>query len=312
MKIRYWGVRGSIPVPGAATVRVGGNTPCVSVELADATLVILDGGTGLRGLGVHLMGEARFARGEGRATLLISHRHWDHIHGIPFFEPAYVAGNRFDLYAPAGGPRAAPLDDNVVAHSYAPDNFPVPYAVMKAAYRFHAVSAGEPFAVGCATVEPVRLNHPGHTLGYVLTEHLPGGPGESGRSVRLAYLIDTGPWEELLFDAGGGGDRPAAADGAILAAYRARVEAAIAGADLVIHDTFFDARGYDSRRSWGHSTPGHAIALCQAASVRRLHLFHYAPDLDDAAVAALEAEAQRASGVLEVTAAVEGMEVTLR
>ena len=306
MKIRYWGVRGSIPVPGPTTLRVGGNTPCVSVELADGTLLILDAGTGVRGLGVHLMQEERFARGSGCATILISHRHWDHIHGLPFFEPAYVAGNRFDLYAPGGASRSAPLDDNAVIHSYSPDNFPVPYERMREAYRFHVAHAGEPFQVGCATVLPVRLNHPGHTLGYAITE-VAGGPGAAARQTRVAYLTDTGPWEELLL----GGDGGEAAPSLTPADYRARVIAAIEGAELVIHDTFFDARGYDSRRSWGHATPAHAVALCHAASARRLHLFHYAPDLDDRAVAALEAEAQRSSGAVEVTAAVEGMETSL-
>lgn len=305
MKVRYWGVRGSIPVPGSSTVQVGGNTPCVSIELHDGSLVIVDGGTGLRNLGRHLLSQHAFASGNGSAALLISHRHWDHIHGIPFFEPAYVRGNRFEIYFPASATAGDPLEDNAVSVSYSPANFPVSYTDIKAAYRFHIAEENVEFRVGSATIRPVRLNHPGTVLGYVVSDNRGGDHG----AAKVAYLTDTGPWEgPLLGD--GMDDRNEPHDGRH-AAYRLQVASAIQGADLVIHDTFFENRGYAGRAHWGHSAPRHALSLCRSTHVRRLHLFHFAPDLDDDSVARMEAEARADAGPVEVAAAIEGLEIVL-
>src|SRR5881397_3584981 len=115
MRIRYWGVRGSIAVPGPGTVRTGGNTPCVSVRLSDDSLLILDGGTGLRNLGRHLLSRPEVAAGLARGTFLFTHRHWDHIQGLPFFEPAYVTGNLFNVYVAGSEGTGSPLDDNIVS-----------------------------------------------------------------------------------------------------------------------------------------------------------------------------------------------------
>ncbi|HKY33558.1 MAG TPA: MBL fold metallo-hydrolase [Candidatus Polarisedimenticolia bacterium] len=304
MKVRYWGVRGSIPVPGPSTLARGGNTPCVSIELSDGSLLVLDGGTGLRALGKHLMSRADMASGRGRATLLFTHRHWDHIQGLPFFEPAYVPGNRFDVHSPDWDDPATPLDDNVVSLQHNVVNFPVPYAQIRSAYRFYHTREEVPFEAGTARVHPVRMNHAGITLGYVITDL-------GGRGGKIAYLCDTAPWvAPLLGDRMPAGDQAAEADFA--AQGRARVAAAASGADLVIHDTFFDEEGYPKRPLWGHSAPSHAVALCRDAGARRLHLFHFAPDLDDNAVAAMESRARAAAHAgLDVAAAAEGMEVTL-
>src|SRR5687768_12120087 len=103
MEVTFWGVRGSIPSPGPSTVRYGGNTSCVSVKLDDGSLVILDCGTGARNLGLSLMA-GDFGQGRGRATMLLSHAHWDHIQGFPFFVPFYVGGNVFTVYGGANTP----------------------------------------------------------------------------------------------------------------------------------------------------------------------------------------------------------------
>jgi len=304
MKVRYWGVRGSIAVPGPDTVLTGGNTPCVSVELSDGTLLILDGGTGLRALGRALMSRQDFASGRGRASFLFTHRHWDHIQGIPFFEPAYVPGNLFDVCASDHDTAGAPFDDNVVSLQHNMVNFPVPYEQVRRAYQFHSVHEAVPFDLPPARVLPVRLNHAGVTLGYVITD--------TGSGSRLAYLCDTAPWAEVLLGAGMADEgRP----DAVGRRYRDRAVAAARDSDLVIYDTFFDEAGYQSRKTWGHSTPGHAIEFCRLASARRLHLFHFAPGLDDAAVESLAAgaaeEARTAAMGLEVSAAREGLELEL-
>jgi len=304
LKIRYWGVRGSIAVPGPDTVLTGGNTPCISLTLSDGALLILDGGTGLRALGRALMARPEFASGRGRATFLFTHRHWDHIQGVPFFEPAYVPGNQFDVCASDHVASGAPLLDNVVSLQHNMVNFPVPFDVVRRAYRFHGVHEGVPFDLPAARVLPVRLNHAGVTLGYVVTE--------TATNARLAYLCDTAPWDDVLL--GDGMDVEGRPD-AVGRRQRDLVVAAARDADLVIHDTFFDDAGYQSRKTWGHSTPHHALEFCRLASARRLHLFHFAPDLDDAAVARLAAEtaaeALASPGGIEVSAAREGMELTL-
>jgi phosphoribosyl 1,2-cyclic phosphodiesterase len=304
MKIRYWGVRGSIPVPGRNTVRTGGNTPCVSVELSDGSIIVLDAGTGIRNLGRELMLHPDFIGGRGRAALLISHRHWDHIQGLPFFEPAYVAGNVFEVHAPGVAAGHTALDDNVVALSYTPANFPVSYETMKQAYRFHTVRADVGFSVGAVTVQPITLNHPGQTFGYVLS--VGGGAGDGDAGVKMAYLSDTGPWDEVLGPHHGGRSERVRSS-----YYWSHVIPALAGADLVIHDTFFEVGRYEARADWGHSTPEHALRLCQDAGVQQLTLFHFAPDLEDDDVASMLRSARDAAGPIRVMAAVEGEEVVL-
>jgi len=303
MKVHYWGVRGSIPVPGAQTVRVGGNTPCVSVELQDGTLIVIDAGTGIRNLGRDLMTRDSFASGRGLVALLISHRHWDHIHGLPFFEPAYVAGNRVEVYAPAIGPGGpTPLEDNAVSLSYTPRNFPVSYEVMEKAYRFHTVATDTPFEIAAAAIRPITLNHPGTTFGYVITDR--SASGDDDALVKIAYLSDTSPWPEVLEPMS---DRKAKGTGESY--YWSYVIPALADADLVIHDTFFEEGRYETRADWGHSTPAHALRLCRDAGVRQLHLFHFAPDLEDLAVDAMARKTQAMAGSITVAAAMEGMEV---
>ena len=299
MRVRYWGVRGSIPVPGQATSRVGGNTPCVSVELDASPLLILDGGTGLRTLGRELMTRTPFRSGQGRAAILFSHRHWDHIQGIPFFEPAYVSGNVVDVYLPGVDRPSSPLDEDVIALQYNPANFPVPVEKVMSVYRLHTAREEEPLRLGKAQITPVRLNHAGRTVGYVIDED---------DRARLAYLSDTAPWEGPLLGEGMRDEGPA---DSVARRYRDRIVKAISGADLVIADTFFDKERYAGRESWGHSTPDHFLALCRDAGVRRMHLFHYAPDLDDERVAHLEADARAHSSGVEVTASTEGLEILL-
>lgn len=301
MKVRYWGVRGSIPMPGPTTVRHGGNTACVSVETADGSLLVLDGGTGLRSLGRALMTRPEFAAGRGTASLLFTHRHWDHIQGIPFFHPAYVEGNVFDLYAPSSDGSLAPPED-LISCQHNGVNFPVRYDAVRRAYRFHAVQENVPFETASTSVHPIRMNHPGVTFGYVITEVSSG--------VKLAYLCDTAPFEGPLLGLGMAAPADAGAAGRH---YRGRLVQATDRADLMIYDTFFDGEaGYLERSGWGHSAPTHAMAIALDAGARRLHLFHFAPDLDDDAVARMVNQARAAADSrLQVDASAEGMEVVL-
>ena len=265
MKITFWGVRGSIPVPGLKTARYGGNTPCIQVTLADGTLIIIDGGSGIRWLGREIMQSDDFAQGRGKGFMLFSHKHWDHIQGLLYFEPSYVPGNQFTVFSSMVG-------DVTLKESFAAQHglvyFPVPFEVIESAFHFQAVAPGDAFTISKARVEVVRLNHPGVTIGFVIKEQ--------GKS--FAYLCDTAPWQQPLLgdDMGNSGDPERET-----ASYREKVLQAIEGVDLVVHDSFFEPQYYETRKNWGHSTAEQGIELALAAGVNQLVMFHYAPDSTD-------------------------------
>jgi phosphoribosyl 1,2-cyclic phosphodiesterase len=271
MQIRFWGVRGSIAAAGRDTAEVGGNTSCVEVRCGD-TLVILDAGTGLRALGGALGGAPL------RAHLLLSHLHWDHIQGFPFFAPAYAPGNRLTLHAPE---RCAPAGDvraAFAAQMRAP-HFPVGLEAMRADLRFCAVAAGAVLRLDDVVVRAAAARHPNGCLAYRL--------GAGGRSV--VYATDT------EHDPGGG------LDGELAALAR--------GADVLIYDAQYTAAEYPSRRGWGHSTAAEGARLAAAAGVGQLVLFHHDPAHDDAAIARIEAATR---GLFPGTvAAREGLVLTL-
>ncbi len=271
---RFWGVRGSCASAGGHTVQVGGNTSCVEVRVGDQ-LFILDAGTGLRGLGAELM-----ARGEKLdATLLLSHFHWDHIQGFPFFTPAYVPGNRLTVYGPE---RAAPRGDvraAIDAQMKAP-HFPVGLEVMRAQLAFHALPAGACVPIGAATVSTAAACHPNGCLAYRISA--------GGRSV--VYATDT------EHDTHSG-----AIDRNLLELAR--------GADVLIYDAQYTDEEYRGKRGWGHSTSAEGVRLARAAGVGQLVLFHHDPAHDDWQIACIEAEAR---ALFEPTcAAREGLQITL-
>ena len=275
MRVRFWGVRGSIAAAGPETAQVGGNTSCVEVRVgdgADETLVILDAGTGLRRLGESL-------RGPVAAHLFLSHLHWDHIQGFPFFGPAYAPGNRIRLYAPerctAGGDVRAALD----AQMRAP-HFPVGLDAMRAELSFGAVAAGAVVRVSDAVaVQAAAAKHPNGCLAYRVDA--------GGRSV--VYATDT------EHDASGRIDR-------------ALVELA-RGADVLIYDAQYTSDEYAAKRGWGHSTAEEGARLAEAAGVGQLVLYHHDPTHDDWQVARIEAATR---GRFPATvAAREGLVLTL-
>lgn len=279
-----WGVRGSIATPGPATVGYGGNTPCVALENAAGDTLILDAGTGIRPLGAALV--ARQHR--GRIDILLSHTHWDHIQGLPFFAPLYHPEFRIKVHGPA--PDGTSLR-SVLQRQMDPVVFPV--ALTRVAARL-SVGELEPgrSTVGPWQVDAVRLQHPGTTLGF----RIRATPDSAG----LSYLTDN----ELGATEAGGLDP----------GWYQKLVQEVAGADVLIHDAMYDEATKPDRVGWGHSTPLEAVALARASGVRRLVLFHHDPDHDDAAVERLLAEARGAAAGkpdLEVLAAREGMALTL-
>ncbi len=306
MKVRFWGVRGSIPVPGRATCRYGGNTSCVEVRPRGAAPIIIDAGTGLRRLGKALMEEA-FGEGRGEASILISHTHWDHVQGLPFFSPLYRAGNQIQIFARE---RDTHLEA-VFSQQHGAPYFPVPLSAMQADMAFHALTEGARFEIGRAKISSTRLNHPWIALAYRIEVD----------GAALVYCADTAPFTELLLGTefvvqAPSLDAPLPPDTAAeLARMRAGVVALAAGADLLIYDTQFTLAEYRLRPHWGHSHPDDAIAIARDAGVKRLCLFHHAPmrsdDDNDAILAKYQGVVAATGDRFAVISAFEGLELTL-
>lgn len=272
LSVKFWGVRGSCATPGADFLRYGGNTPCVEVR-AGATTLVLDAGTGIRKLGQHLL-----SKGKVDVTLLLSHVHWDHIQGLPFFAPLYVPGTRIHV---VGGANPMPLRDCLHRQMSAP-NFPVDLRDVGATMTYFELRDRQKAVLGDAEVTAVRANHPDGVYAYRI-EH-------KGRSV--VYATDT--------------EHYSCVDKRLLTLCQ--------DADVLIYDTQYLPEEYSgergmSRIGWGHSTFEAAAALAKAANVRELVLFHHDPDRTDEQVAVIE---QRAKHLFaSSTAAFEGMEIEL-
>ena len=272
LSLKFWGVRGSCATPGAEFVRYGGNTPCIEVRAGGSTL-ILDAGTGLRKLGQSLV-----AKGKVDVTLLLSHVHWDHIQGLPFFAPLYVPGTRIHV---VGGANPMPLRDCLHRQMSAP-NFPVDLRDVGATLTFFELRDRQRTVLGDAEITAVRANHPDGVYAYRI-EH-------KGRAV--VYATDT--------------EHYSCVDKRLLTLCQ--------DADVLIYDTQYLPEEYSgergmSRIGWGHSTFEAAAALAKAANVRELVLFHHDPDRTDEQVAVIEQRAKQLFA--NSTAAFEGMEIEL-
>ena len=305
MKVRFWGVRGSIPVPGNQTNRYGGNTSCVEVRPRGAAPIIIDAGTGIRKLGKSLLDD-RFLSGRGVAHLLISHTHWDHIQGLPFFSPLYKHGNELHIYA-------RQRDDTHLRAVFASQTedpyFPVPMDMLKADIRFHELVEGQHFEIGDASITCTRLNHPWIAMAYRVDV--------DGASV--VYASDTAPFSDILLEhefiatPPKFGEPPAAADIAKLRAMREGLVWLCRGADLLIYDTQFTQEEYRDRPHWGHSTPDDAVAVARDAKVGSLVLYHHAPARSDDQqdVILQQYRAVTAADSFDIHAAYEGLEIVL-
>jgi phosphoribosyl 1,2-cyclic phosphodiesterase len=268
MQITFWGVRGSYPVPGAATVRYGGQTSCVEVRSARGTCLIVDAGTGLRALGGKL---AREAAGQPRQHhVLLSHVHWDHIQGLPFFEPAYVPGTRIAVYALL---TAADELQQVIGGITRHEFFPMPLSAVPAQFEFLEVTPGLAVVIDDFRILPVALNHPFGSVGYRI----------EADDTAWAYVSDTAPFTDVLHKQHflSGLEQLTADDLAALATMRAALVAALRGVDTVVYDTHFLPEEYARFPHYGHSTPDQALELCVEAGVRRLVLYHHAPGHGD-------------------------------
>lgn len=252
--VKFWGVRGSIACPSPQHVGFGGNTSCLQVTAGDQQIV-LDAGTGIRGLGQEFL-----AQQVRSAHLLLTHTHWDHINGFPFFGPAFDPNYRFRIMAghlaDQGEVKA------VLAGQMARPTFPVPLDAMKGQLTFEDFRAGDRFRIGPnIEVKTAPLNHPSGATGYRIEY---GGKA-------FCYVTDT---EHVV-------GRP-----------DQQVLGLIEGADLVVYDSTYTDAEFPQRIGWGHSTWQEGVRLCRAANVKRLAIFHHDPDHEDPEMERIEKEAR--------------------
>jgi len=284
--VTFWGTRGSIPTPGAQTARYVGNTPCVAVEGVGGKVVILDAGTGIRALGGKLVERQN---GAVTAEILLSHAHWDHIQGLPYFKPFFSPGNQIRIWGSQQG--EVSLED-ILRQQMHPSVFPVPLDALSARLTVEHVTSGE-FPVGEFKVRSMRLRHPGTTLGYRLTPAA-GGPS-------LAYVTDNELGTGGNYETGPG--------------WRKELVAFLKGVDVLIHDAMYTPDELKAHAGWGHSSYTEAVALAAEAGVQRLVLFHHEPEHADGAMddvlAAARKEAKKLGWSGEVLAAQEGLQLTL-
>ena len=297
MKIRFWGTRGSIPSPGRGTVRYGGNCSCVEIRTRSGELFIIDAGTGIRELGISLMAKQPIT-----AHILLSHTHWDHISGFPFFPPAFAPGNALTIYA------ARNIDkrlEDVMAGQMEYTYFPVTLSDLPADITYRELLE-ETFMIGSTRITTHYLNHTSICMGYRLEA--------DGQSV--VYVSDHEPYGLALF----GSDPPAdrigrgLRDGVVHVGDRRLIEW-ITGADLVIQDTQYTPEEYPKKIGWGHGSADYVTDVAILSQARRLALFHHDPLHDDRMVDSIVTYCRdrvaEAGVSLEVFAAEEGQVVEL-
>jgi phosphoribosyl 1,2-cyclic phosphodiesterase len=288
LRIRFWGTRGSVPSPGPNTVRYGGNTPCVELRTATDWLVVLDAGTGIRELGRQLLetSNGRPIRGD----VFLTHAHWDHIQGIPFFAPIFSPGNEFTIW---GSSVLSGAVNQVVKAQMSPVVFPVTFDQVGATVSFCDVDGGLHRGDGYQMrAFPVR--HPGGAVGYRFF-------GSAGSEGGLVYISDN--------ELGVGGSQGEPHD------WRKNLVEFVRGAEVLVHDTMYTREEYEHHQGWGHSTYEDAVDLALECEVDTLVLFHHRPERTDAEVddrlASCREEVVRRGGRLNVVAAAEGMTLTV-
>ncbi|MFH0992262.1 MAG: MBL fold metallo-hydrolase [bacterium] len=299
MKLKFWGVRGSIPSPGKHTVRYGGNTPCLELRFDDDKLIIFDAGTGIRNLGDHLMNSGESIK----AHLLITHPHWDHIQGFPFFKPAFISGNELTII---GTERLEKSLNEIISEQMNRIYFPVQLNELKAKIKFVPIREEGEFSIYDAHVKCIYVNHPGFTVGYRIEY------GEKS----LVYISDNEPF-----------DQKAAAslsnfENVVMEKYSAtqgdpnqRIFDFCKGVDLLIHDATYTPEEYIDRVGWGHSHYLFTLRVAAEANVKRLYLFHHdqnhSDDKVDDILRKCKREVKTRGYKFECEAAAENMEIAI-
>jgi phosphoribosyl 1,2-cyclic phosphodiesterase len=294
MRLRFWGTRGSIASPGPNTNHFGGNTSCIELTTRAGASVVLDCGTGARELGNKFL-----ANGAGSitATILLTHTHWDHIQGFPFFAPLFQPENRFQVYGPDGSQLS--LRD-VLAGQMEHHYFPVELDQLAARISYKDLTEGA-YEIAGLKVGAQQMNHPSPTLGYRIQDG----------AACVCYLSDHEPYFEGVWREGA---EPGLLESIQDEGDRRHAEY-MQGADILIHEAQYTPEEYPAKRHWGHSTYAYVVELAAAARVRRLFLTHHDPSHTDAFIGDIERRARdltkQLGSDLEVSCAYEGLEITV-
>jgi phosphoribosyl 1,2-cyclic phosphodiesterase len=286
MKVKFWGVRGSIASPGPKTVRYGGNTTCIEIRTDNNELIILDAGTGIFPLSQTLLAELPVT-----ANVLITHSHWDHIQGLPFFIPNFIPGNTLRLHGcfdPVSGKGIEQVMAVQLQYSY----FPVREAEMKARIEYVTLMPDQPVQIGSATVTPCLLNHPVIDFGYRIECN--------GKSV--FFTGDHEPPYNIYEP----GDEAYDEYQVFIEEKEQSIQDAIRGVDVYIADSSYTDAEYPAKKGWGHGTFSSSIASAHGAGAKLLFCTHHEPTRSDDALEAAFAEALSTNAALT-----KGMDIRL-
>ncbi len=267
MKIRFWGVRGSIASPGPKTVRYGGNTTCIEIRTDNNELIIIDAGTGIFPLSQTLLAEMPLT-----ANVLISHSHWDHIQGLPFFIPNFIPGNTLRLHGafdPVSGKGVEQVMSVQLQYSY----FPVREAEMKARIEYITLAPEQSIQIGSATVTPFLMNHPVIDFGYRIEAH--------GKSV--FFTGDHEPPQNIYEP----GEEGYAEYQTFVDEKAADIRRAMKGVDVLIADCSYTEQEYPAKKGWGHGTFHTSIQYAKEAGAKVLFCTHHEPMRSDDALDAV-------------------------
>jgi phosphoribosyl 1,2-cyclic phosphodiesterase len=255
MVVKFWGTRGSVPVPGEGTQKYGGNTPCLEIISDSGEYVIIDAGTGIRELGNKIVEEKSFKK----IVILLSHTHWDHIQGLPFFAPLYDEYFEVDIYSYSDNGYVL---DHFIDAQMRPEFFPVNKAIFKAKVKYKKLSKDEIYNFGNLTFKLLTTHHSRGTLSFRI---------EQGKK-SIVYMTDN----EILYNSD------------VMDPQKEDIEIKnkeiikfCNDADYLIHDTMYMLKDFSSRVGWGHSNNIAAAILTNLAKVKNLILFHYSPEYSD-------------------------------
>ncbi|MBN1256898.1 MAG: MBL fold metallo-hydrolase [Planctomycetes bacterium] len=301
MKVHFWGVRGSIPTPSKDTAIYGGNTSCVSVELDNGKIIIFDAGTGIREYGDLLMARG----GPITAAIFISHTHWDHIQGFPFFVPSYMKGNSLNIHGPASAVHKMGIRE-IMEMQTRYEVFPVRIAELGSNLNYLDI-ADDSFSVDGLDLTVCRLNHPVPCFAYKIREndktYVYGGDHEPYQNI---YRIDPQAAAEMDEDFLAELDQNVAQQNTQIAEF-------LRGADLVSWDSMYTREEYEEKKGWGHSWYECNLELAATAEVKQMIFTHHAPSATDEILASREEihTAAAAAKGLNLAFAREGMEIEL-
>ncbi len=246
-KIKFWGVRGTLPVPGQDSVRYGGNTSCVSVEAPGKPIIVFDAGSGIKNLGQSLLGK------RNNIKFFLSHGHWDHINAFPFFAPLYVAGNKVEVFGPRNFNKSV---EAMISEQMSQIYFPITVSEFACHIQYRDLQ-NQSIDISGIEVKSFLLSHPGKCLGYAL--HL--------ADKIFCYVTDN-----EIYDKNHANHSPE---------YYENLKNFIRNADVLVIDSTYRDHEYPAKINWGHSSISQVVHLAHDANVKNLYLFHHDPSQGD-------------------------------